>query len=117
MLGALTNRGPAATLFTSRNTCNLQRQYRKILFALVFFCVCVGRGIAQLSRGALQNGVSHRCAFVKLSTKGGVLQKIGGTANLPYTVSRHVRVIWGLTISRRNSRDMGPLSRRNPKNL
>ena len=29
-------------------------------------------GITQLSRDMLQNGVSHRCACVKLSTKGGI---------------------------------------------
>ena len=33
-------------------------------FVLVF-----AGGIAQLSRDTLQNGVSHRCACVKLSTK------------------------------------------------
>ena len=33
-------------------------------FAFVFV------GIAQLLRDMLQNGVSHRCAYVKLSTKG-----------------------------------------------
>ena len=36
------------------------------VFVLVFM------GIAQYLRDMLQNGVSHRCACVKLSTKGGV---------------------------------------------
>ena len=55
-----------------------------------------GGGIAQLSRDALQYGVSHRCACVKLSTKGGGITPFWGSANLPLKVSR----------------DMGPLSSR-----
>ena len=57
-------RGPGAIL-----------SYRAILAAIVsqnsFVLVFVG-GTAQLSRDMLQNGVSHRCACVKLSTKGGI---------------------------------------------
>ena len=34
-------------------------------------------GIAQLSCDTLQNGVSHRCACVKLSTKGGYRTTLG----------------------------------------
>ena len=36
----------------------------------------------------LQNGVSHRCACVKLSTKGGVIAPFWASANLPEKVSR-----------------------------
>ena len=66
-------RGPVAILFS----------YRAILAAIVsqnsFVLVFVGGGggIAQLSRDILQNGVSHRCAFVKLSTKGGYRTILG----------------------------------------
>ena len=47
--------------------------YRAILVAIVSqkYFVLVLWGIAQLSRDTLQNGVSHRCACVKLSAKGG----------------------------------------------
>ena len=38
--------------------------------------------IAQLSRDTLQNGVSHRRACLKLSTKGGIAP-FWGSANLP----------------------------------
>ena len=44
-------------------------------------------GVAQLSRHTLQNEVSHRCACVKLSTKGGY-RTIRRSAN--YKVSRHM---------------------------
>ena len=44
-------------------------------FVLVF--VGGGGAIAQLSRDMLQNGVSHRCACVKLSTKGGYRTILG----------------------------------------
>ena len=40
-------------------------------------CFCGGGGIAQLSRDMLQNGVLHRCAGVKLSTKGGYRTILG----------------------------------------
>ena len=46
--------------------------------------------IAQLSRDMLQNGVSHRCACVKLSTRA-----IWGIAAI---VSQY-RAIWGLLMS------------------
>ena len=54
------------------------------VFVLVFLW-----GIAQLSRDTLQNGVSHRCACVKLSTKGGIAP-FWGSANLLEKVSRDV---------------------------
>ena len=38
----------------------------------------VSKGIAQLSRDMLQNWVLHRCACVKLSTKGGYRTILGG---------------------------------------
>ena len=56
-------RGPAAIIFISRNTCS--DSITKL------FCACFCGGIAQVSRDMLQNGVSHRCPCVKLSTKGG----------------------------------------------
>ena len=58
-------------------------------------------------RGALQNGVSHRCACVKLSTKRGVSHNGGGAANLPEKVSRDMGY---RSDSIAISRGMGPLS-------
>ena len=55
-------RGPAAILFISCGTCSDSIAKP---FVLVYF-----GGIAPFSRDTLQNGVSHRCACVKLSTKG-----------------------------------------------
>ena len=61
-------------------------------------------GIAQLSRDTLQNGVSHRCACVNLSTKGGGLAPLWGIAGMAEKVSRdrgiaailsQYRAIWG----------------------
>ena len=49
-------------------------------------------GIAQLSRDTLQDGVSHRCACVKLSAKGGVSHLFGG---VPIALKRY-RAIWGI---------------------
>ena len=68
-------RGPAAILFTSRDTFSVR--------IAKLYCACVCGGIAYLSRDTLQNGVSHRCACVKLSTKGGVSHHFGEAANLP----------------------------------
>ena len=45
-------------------------KYRKTLPGL-FFCSFLNGAIAQTSCDILQNGVSHRCAYVKLSTTGG----------------------------------------------
>ena len=60
-----------------------------IFFVLGFFFVW---GIAQLSRDTLQNGVSHRCACVNLSTRGGVSHHFGGVlASL-----KKYRAIWGI---------------------
>ena len=58
--------------------------YRAILVAIVSqnLFVLVFMGIAQLSRDMLQNGVSHRCAYVKLSAKGGIAP-FWGSAELP----------------------------------
>ena len=55
----------------------------------------------------LQNGVSHRCACVKLSANGGVSHHFGGAANLPVKVSRDTGY---RSDSIAVSRDMGPLS-------
>ena len=63
-------------------------------------------GIAQLSRDMLQNGVSHRCACVKLSAKGGVAPS-WGSANLAEKVSRGMGY---RSDSIAISRDVGPLS-------
>ena len=61
-------------------------------------------GITQLSRDMLQNGVSHRCACVKLSTKRGVLHHFGEavTSLKKYRAIRAIaaivsqyREIWG----------------------
>ena len=56
----------------------------------------------------LQNGVSHRCACVKLSTKGGgVSHHSGGVLTLPEKVSRDMGY---RSDSIAVSRNMGPLS-------
>ena len=58
-------------LFISRDTCS------DTIAKIIGACFCGGggggivRGIAHLSHNTLQNGVSHRCACVKLNTKGG----------------------------------------------
>ena len=44
-------------------------------------CLLLWR-IAQLSRDTLQNGASHKCAFVKLSTTKGGYRTIWGSAKL-----------------------------------
>ena len=71
-------RGPVAILSISRDTCSdsIAKSFRA--------CFC--GGIAQLSRDMLQDGLSHKYASVKLSTKGGY-RTILGSANLPEKVS------------------------------
>ena len=92
-------RGPVAILFISRDACS--DSIAKILRA----CFC---GVSHNYRArGLQNGVSHRCACVKLSTKGGYRTTLGGSANLPEKVSRDMRY---RSDSIAISRDMGPLS-------
>ena len=63
--------------------------------------------MAQLSRDMSQNGVSHRCACVKLGAKGGGSHHFGGAANLPEEVSRDLGYY---SDSIAISHDMGPLS-------
>ena len=63
-------------------------------------------GYRTLSRDTLQNGVSHRCACVKLSTKGGVSYHFGGVLTSLEKVSRDVGYRSDSTAI---SRDMGPL--------
>ena len=70
-------------------------------------------GIAQLSRDTLQNGVSHRCACVKLISKGGIAP-FWESANLPQKVSRNMGY---RSDSIAISRDTGPLSSVAPKAL
>ena len=53
---------------------------------------CFCRVVAQVSRDMLQNGVLHRCACVKISTKGVILATFWGAANLP----EKYRAIWGI---------------------
>ena len=53
-------------------------------------------GIAQISRDMLQDGVWHRCACVKLSTKGEFAPFFGGRAKVS-----HKRVF--TTIDHRNT--------------
>ena len=60
-------------------------KYHKTLSCLLLW------GIAQLSRDMLQNGVSHRCACVKLSTKG-VSDHFWG---VPTSLKKYRR-IWGI---------------------
>ena len=59
----------------------------------------------------LQNGVSHRCACVKLGTKGGIAP-FWGNANFPLKVSRDMGY---RSDSIAVSRDTGPLSK--PRNM
>ena len=77
-------RGPAAILFISRDTCS--DSIAKL------FRACFNGGIAQLSSDTLQNGVSHKCPCVKLSTKGGVSHHLGGVL----TSLKKYRAIWGI---------------------
>ena len=78
-------RGPAAIPFISRDTCS--DSIAKL------FCACFCGGIAQLSRDTLQNGVSHRCACVKLSAGGGrVSRHFAGVLNS----LRKYRAIWSI---------------------
>ena len=89
-------RGPAAILFISRDTCS--DSIAKLFRGLFSW------GIAQLSRDILQNGVSHRCACVKLSIKGRLshhfgelltsLKKYLAIWGIAAIVSRY-RAIWG----------------------
>ena len=55
-------------IFISRDTSSVSQNS--------FVLVLVG-GIAQSSRDTLQNGVSHRCACVNLSAKGGYRTFLG----------------------------------------
>ena len=52
-------------------------------------------GIAQLSRDMLQNGVSHRCAFVKLSAKGGMCPMSHHFGGVLISLKKY-RAIWGI---------------------
>ena len=91
-------RGPAAILFISRDTCSdsLAKQFRA--------CLNGGGGIARLLRDTLRNGISHRFACAKLSSKGGVSHHFGGALTslkkfcaiwcLAAIVSQY-RAIWG----------------------
>ena len=90
-------RGPTAILFILRDTCcdSIEK----------LFGTCFYWGIAQLSCDLLQNGVSHRCACVKLSSRAGY-RTILGTANLPEKVSRDMGY---RSDSIAKLRDMGPL--------
>ena len=74
-------RGPAAILVISRDACSdgIAKLFR------AYFNIG-GGGIAQLSRDMLRSRVSHRCACVKLSTKGSA--PFWGSADLPEKVSR-----------------------------
>ena len=84
-------------LFISRDTCSDS--------IANLFRACFSWGIAQLSRDTLQNGVSHRCACVKLNTQGGIAPLWEG-ANLPQKVSRDMEY---RSDSIAVSRDMAPL--------
>ena len=91
-------RGPATILLISRDACS--DSIAKV------FRACFWWDIAQSSRDTLQNEVSHRCACVKLSTKGGIAP-FWGSADLPWKVSRNM----GYRSDRiAVSRDMGPLN-------
>ena len=69
----------------------------------------MGGGIAQLSRDMLQHGVSHRCAWEKLSAKGGHFLEIG---NFPEKVSRNIGVSqqWSRNIAQFGATKLGALA-------
>ena len=73
-------RGPVAILIISRDACD--DSIAKLFYA------CFSWGIAQSPRDKLQNGLSHRCACVRLSTKGGLPEHFGRSANLLERESR-----------------------------
>ena len=82
---------PSRILKKSENVQELSGGAEKTI-AIVFqnSCVLVG-GLAHLSRDALQNGISHSCACVKISAKGGgVLHHLGGVL----TFLRRYHTIW-----------------------
>ena len=109
LCGALRARRPKA----------LKKACRAILEEILsqkLFRACFLWGIAHLSRDTLQNGVSHRCVCVKLSTKGRY-RTILGECQPPFKEVSHEMgyrsdsiAVW---------RDMGPLSlgKRGPWNL
>ena len=73
------------------------------------FRACFLWGSAQSSRDTLQNGVSHRCACVKLSRKGGGIAPLWGSA-MPTSLPKASRDMGYRSDSIAISRDMGPLS-------
>ena len=91
-------RGPAVILFMLRYTCS--DSIAKV------FRACFLWGIAQLSRDTLQNGVSHRCARVKLSTKGAYRTIFWGVLTSLKKISRGMGY---RSDSIAISRDKGPL--------
>ena len=76
-------RGPTAIVLISCDTCSdsIAKVYRACFY-----------GVAQLSRDTLQNRVLHRCACVKLSSKGGGSHLCGGVL---ISLKRY-RAIWGI---------------------
>ena len=64
--------------------------YRAMLVAIVSQNSC-GVSIAHLSHDMLQNGVSHRCARVKVGAKKGVSHHFSGVL----TSLKKYRAIWG----------------------
>ena len=66
--------------------------------------------ITQLSRDTLQNGVSHRCACVKLSAKGGIAQFWGVLTSLKKYRATSCHMGYR-SDSIAVFRDMGPLRR------
>ena len=90
------NWGPAAILFISRDTCSdsIAKRFRARFV-----------GYRKLSRNMLHNEVSHRCACVKLITKGGVSHHFGELL----TSLKKYRAMGYRSDSIAMSRDMGPL--------
>ena len=56
---------------------DLEAQQRYFSYRAILVAIVSQTSIAHLSRDMLQNGVSHRCAFVKLSAKGGYRTILG----------------------------------------
>ena len=93
-LGQLT--GPSTILFISRDACS---------DSIANYFVFVFMGYRTIIARYMQNGVSHRCACVKLSAKGWGIATLLGIANLPEkyrpiwriaaTVSQYREILWG----------------------
>ena len=63
--------------------CNPRWLFRGPRFGQILRVLVLEQSSEQLLRDTLQNGVSHRCACVKQSTKRGGIAPFWGRAGLP----------------------------------